>query len=104
MYPATTPSHHLSFHFLTPLTFRIVYGTNSGGKWWLNRTPLSVGVASVETCVSGNFFKGYPLVTMLAGPTIAKNFDAVKEVFHKKLYRHIEDESIVVRDNSDVVD
>lgn len=41
------------------VNLRIVFGTNGGGKWWLDRTPLNMGVASVECCVSGNFFKVY---------------------------------------------
>lgn len=61
------------------------------------RTPLSVGVAAVETCVSGNFFKGYPMVNMLTGPIECKKGDAyLKDLLEGQHYIHIDDEKAMV--------
>jgi len=58
--------------------------------------PLSFGVASVESCVSGNFFKGYPMVQKLYGPRECMCLDdrctCIQELFKNKLYLHVDDE------------
>eukprot|EP01113_Clastostelium_recurvatum_P032840 TRINITY_DN4274_c0_g1_i6.p1 TRINITY_DN4274_c0_g1~~TRINITY_DN4274_c0_g1_i6.p1 ORF type:complete len:807 (+),score=169.26 TRINITY_DN4274_c0_g1_i6:202-2622(+) len=79
------------------VNLRITFGTNGGGRWWLDRTPLNVGVAGVECCVSGNFFKGYPKVQMLTGPTEctcrnSNSCSCVDEIMRNRHYRHIEEE------------
>lgn len=88
---------------------RIVYGTDSGGSSFLqrflsritipyiSRTPLAVGVASIETCISGNFFKGYPMVNFLTGPVECKKGDKyIKELLDGQHYIHIDDEKRMV--------
>eukprot|EP01126_Amoeba_proteus_P037820 TRINITY_DN3918_c0_g2_i3.p1 TRINITY_DN3918_c0_g2~~TRINITY_DN3918_c0_g2_i3.p1 ORF type:complete len:395 (+),score=38.92 TRINITY_DN3918_c0_g2_i3:157-1341(+) len=75
------------------VNLRIIYGSNGGGEWSLHRTDLTVGVASVETCVSGKFFKGYPMVTYLTDPiSVIDNLDHVKKIFDKKFYLHPDEE------------
>lgn len=61
------------------------------------RTPLSVGVASIETCISGNFFKGYPMVNFLTGPVECKKGDTyIKQLIEGQHYIHIDDEKSMV--------
>lgn len=79
------------------VNLRIVFGTNGGGKWWLDRTPLTMGVASVECCVSGNFFKGYPKVFMIKGPDTClcanhSECSCVRNLFQMRYYKHADDE------------
>ncbi|EGG22695.1 hypothetical protein DFA_04825 [Cavenderia fasciculata] len=79
------------------VNLRIVYGTNGGGKSWLDRIPLHTGVAAVECCVSGNFFKGYPKVSMIKGPdhcncNYKKACTCLKSLFENGSYRHIDDD------------
>jgi len=78
------------------VNLRIIYGTNGGGKSWLDRIPLNTGVASIECCVSGNFMKGYPKVSMIQGPDLCRcsqnNCICIKNVLEKKAYRHIDDD------------
>ncbi|EFA78923.1 hypothetical protein PPL_08391 [Heterostelium album PN500] len=84
------------------VNLRIVYGTNGGGKSWLDRVPLHTGVAAVECCVSGNFFKGYPKVSMIKGPDLCscKKCSCIKKLFENRSYKHSDDDktltSIVV--------
>jgi len=47
------------------MNLRIIFASNAGGKFNLERVPLMFGVASVESCVSGNFLKGYPSVDIM---------------------------------------
>jgi hypothetical protein len=58
--------------------------------------PLSYGIASVESCVSGNFFKGYPMVNKLHGPRecmcLEDRCTCIQEFFKNKLYLHVDDE------------
>eukprot|EP00026_Physarum_polycephalum_P001972 Phypoly_transcript_01976.p1 GENE.Phypoly_transcript_01976~~Phypoly_transcript_01976.p1 ORF type:complete len:717 (+),score=63.12 Phypoly_transcript_01976:122-2272(+) len=79
------------------VNLRIIFGTNGGGKWWLDRTPLNMGVASVECCVSGNFFKGYPKVFMIKGPdecvcTHHNECTCIRNLLQARYYKHAEDE------------
>lgn len=79
------------------VNLRIIFGTNGGGKWWLDRTPLNMGVASVECCVSGNFFKGYPKVFMIKGPDTcicahANECTCIKNLLQNRYYKHADDE------------
>ncbi|EGC37281.1 hypothetical protein DICPUDRAFT_46613 [Dictyostelium purpureum] len=86
------------------VNLRIIYGTNGGGKSFIDRIPLNTGVASIECCVSGNFFKGYPKVSMIKGPDLCKcsnqNCSCISSLLKKKCWRHIDDDkqltSIVV--------
>eukprot|EP01127_Copromyxa_protea_P010768 TRINITY_DN2658_c0_g1_i1.p1 TRINITY_DN2658_c0_g1~~TRINITY_DN2658_c0_g1_i1.p1 ORF type:complete len:654 (+),score=83.85 TRINITY_DN2658_c0_g1_i1:391-2352(+) len=72
---------------------RIIYGTNGGGGSWITKKPLSVGVGSIETCVSGNFFKGYPMVSHLTGPIECKKGNRyLKDLIDGKHYIHLDDE------------
>ena len=59
-------------------------------------TPLHVGVAAVETCVSGSFFKGYPLVSQMAASKACRSFDDVKDLFDGRFYRHADDDKLTV--------
>lgn len=78
------------------VNLRIIFGTNGGGRWWLDRTPLNIGAASVECCVSGNFFKGYPKVFMINGPEEClcnrNSCSCVQSIVRNKHYKHIDDE------------
>ncbi|KAM9966620.1 hypothetical protein ACTFIR_006840 [Dictyostelium discoideum] len=80
------------------VNLRIIYGTNGGGKSWLDRIPLNIGVASIECCVSGNFFKGYPKVSMIKGPDLCKcqnRCTCIQSLLDKKYYRHIDDDKTI---------
>jgi esterase/lipase superfamily enzyme len=81
------------------VNLRIIYASNSGGRWSLTRTPLTMGVACIEACVSGSFFKGYPIVKMVTQPkecACPKNScGCVSEIFRKKHYRHFDDERVI---------
>ncbi|GAM22678.1 hypothetical protein SAMD00019534_058530 [Acytostelium subglobosum LB1] len=80
------------------VNLRIVYGTNGGGKSWLDRVPLHTGVAAVECCVSGNFFKGYPKVSMIKGPdhcSCKKKCICIKKLFDNRSYRHIDEDKTI---------
>eukprot|EP00736_Rhodelphis_marinus_P004603 Rmarinus@m.7246 len=44
------------------VNLRIVYACNGGGYWWLKRTDLRFGIASVECVTTGGYYQGYPLV------------------------------------------
>eukprot|EP01132_Coremiostelium_polycephalum_P007473 gene7473-9181_t len=77
------------------VNLRIIYGTNGGGKSWLDRIPLNTGVASIECCVSGNFFKGYPKVSMIKGPDhcfCQNRCYCIKKLFDQRSYRHIDED------------
>uniref|UniRef100_A0A6B2KZC1 Alpha/beta hydrolase n=1 Tax=Arcella intermedia TaxID=1963864 RepID=A0A6B2KZC1_9EUKA len=77
------------------VNLRIIYGANGGGRYFLQRTPLAVGVACVETCVSGNFFKGYPMVGMLSGPTDVIDGQSIKRLLENGDYMHIDEEKTI---------
>ncbi|GAM18033.1 hypothetical protein SAMD00019534_012080 [Acytostelium subglobosum LB1] len=80
------------------VNLRIVYGTNGGGKTWLDRVPLHTGVAGVECCVSGHFFKGYPKVDMIKGPDncqCGKQCTCIRALFENRSYRHIDDDKTI---------
>lgn len=78
------------------VNLRIIFATNRGGWWWLERTALQMGVASVETCVSGHFYSGYPVVKMLLGPLqcqcVLGDCNCVSDIVQNKHYKHIDDE------------
>jgi esterase/lipase superfamily enzyme len=78
------------------VNLRVMFATNAGGRWSLDRMPLSYGIASVESCVSGNFFKGYPMVNKLHGPRecmcLEDRCTCIQEFFKNKLYLHVDDE------------
>eukprot|EP01111_Echinosteliopsis_oligospora_P012372 TRINITY_DN4218_c0_g1_i1.p1 TRINITY_DN4218_c0_g1~~TRINITY_DN4218_c0_g1_i1.p1 ORF type:complete len:713 (-),score=135.96 TRINITY_DN4218_c0_g1_i1:21-2159(-) len=78
------------------VNLRILYGTNGGGKWWLDRTALNMGVAGVECCVSGNFLHGYPKTYMIKGPDECLCVNHTQCPCLKNLtttsYRHSDDE------------
>jgi hypothetical protein len=102
------------------VNLRIIYATNCGGYLSFTRyanrirfvfsslclvhhclmlsDPLSVGVASIEACVSGSFFKDYPLVHLLVGPIPceAKKFQYIKTFFDEKAWVHIDDDKPIV--------
>ncbi|KYR01760.1 hypothetical protein DLAC_01770 [Tieghemostelium lacteum] len=81
------------------VNLRIVYGTNGGGKSWLDRIPLNTGVAAIECCVSGNFFKGYPKVSMISGPDLCKcpqdHCTCIKNILDRRYYRHIDEDKTI---------
>lgn len=81
------------------VNLRIIYASNSGGRWALNRTPITMGVACIEACVSGSFFKGYPIVKMVTQPKecqCPKNrCTCISDIFRKKHYRHFDDERVL---------
>lgn len=77
------------------VNLRIIFATNCGGRFWLTRTPLHYGVASVEACISGFFYKNYPLTQMISPPTCCTcevQCKCIKDIIRNKLYKHIDDE------------
>jgi len=81
------------------VNLRIIYGSNSTGQF-LHREDLKVGVACVESCVSGNFFKGYPIVIHLTeaqgfcrcNRDIPGSCTCIKTIFDNSHYKHINDD------------
>jgi len=76
------------------VNLRIIYASNAGGRYFLQRTPLVIGVGCVEACVSGNFFKDYPIVGMINGPTQTKitDTDCIKKILERRDWIHIDDD------------
>eukprot|EP01130_Rhizamoeba_saxonica_P017136 TRINITY_DN817_c0_g1_i1.p1 TRINITY_DN817_c0_g1~~TRINITY_DN817_c0_g1_i1.p1 ORF type:complete len:691 (-),score=121.23 TRINITY_DN817_c0_g1_i1:24-2096(-) len=81
------------------VNLRIIYASNAGGRWNLKSQPLRTGVASIETCVSGGFFKGYPLVhhleesvTVCRCSTRFGSCECIRDIFGNKFFRHIDDD------------
>eukprot|EP00727_Mastigamoeba_balamuthi_P001836 m51a1_g1165 hypothetical protein (588) ;mRNA; r:353800-355907 len=93
------------------VNLRIIVASDAGGRYWLDkcalalrfshltlspRTPLRMGVASVECCVSGDFFRGFPCVDYLLEPAVCQCesrsvCECVRKMLARKLYRHIDD-------------
>ena len=77
---------------------RIVYGTIRGRDWmWLGRGPLCMGVATVETCVSGgSFFKKFPICRYITEvkqcPCPRRQCDCIHQIFKNHFYLHVNDE------------
>lgn len=80
------------------VNLRIIFATNCSGRLWLTRKPLQYGVASIEACISGSFYKNYPLVRMLSEPKVCSCEDrctCIKDMIKRKLYKHIDDDKKV---------
>lgn len=77
---------------------RVIYGTIRGGDcMWLKKGPLCMGVATVETCVSGGaFFKKFPIcryVTEIRECKCAKRrCTCIHRIFKNHFYVHVNDE------------
>jgi esterase/lipase superfamily enzyme len=75
---------------------RIIYGTIHGGDWlWLNQGALCFGVATVETCVSGSFFKKFPICRFITEKRECKcrkkRCTCIHRIFKNNYYVHIND-------------
>eukprot|EP01114_Cavostelium_apophysatum_P013880 TRINITY_DN3461_c0_g1_i1.p1 TRINITY_DN3461_c0_g1~~TRINITY_DN3461_c0_g1_i1.p1 ORF type:complete len:706 (+),score=141.48 TRINITY_DN3461_c0_g1_i1:202-2319(+) len=80
------------------VNLRIPFATNAGGRFWTERIGLHYGVASVESCVSGKFIKGYPKVEFILPSSrcfCKKHCVCVSELTAKTVYRHIDDDKLL---------
>ncbi|KAL7720111.1 Uncharacterized protein QTN25_002635 [Entamoeba marina] len=82
---------------------RIIFASNSGGKLFIEKTKLGYGVASVECCVSGTFYKNYPLVNYVLEKQECtcrkRECFCVNNILKKNLYFHLNETKPVVNLN-----
>lgn len=77
---------------------RIVYGTIRGRDWmWLTSGPLCMGVATVETCVSGgSFFKKFPICRYITETKQCmcsrRKCTCIQQIFKNHFYVHVNDD------------
>lgn len=77
---------------------RIVYGTIRGRDWmWLSPGPLCMGVATVETCVSGgSFFKKFPICRYITEVKPCqcphRKCTCIQQIFRNHFYLHVNDD------------
>eukprot|EP01133_Synstelium_polycarpum_P010781 gene10781-12560_t len=72
------------------VNLRIVYGTNGGGKSWLDRIPLNTGVAAVECCVSESLAQSgirtlHIMCHSMGTRFFLRGFSKVKKAFRKRM-------------------
>ncbi|EKE42709.1 hypothetical protein ENUP19_0339G0008 [Entamoeba nuttalli] len=76
-------------------SIRIIFASNSGGKLFIEKTKLGYGVASVECCVSGTFYKHYPLVHYIAEKKECncrkRECFCITNILKNHLYFHLEE-------------
>jgi esterase/lipase superfamily enzyme len=82
------------------VSLRIIYGTIHGGDWsWLKRGPLRFGVATVETCVSGSFFKKFPICRFITENKECvckkRRCTCIQQIFQNQYYLHINESQAV---------
>ncbi|ELP90730.1 hypothetical protein EIN_025590 [Entamoeba invadens IP1] len=84
-------------------SIRIIFASNAGGKLFIEKTKLGYGVASVECCVSGEFYMNYPLVNYIQEKVECscpkRMCFCVDQIIKKHLYFHLDENAPVTAIN-----